>query len=117
MGTPAPNSVWIKGVTNAPAKIVHPNVAHTYGAGVNAIASTSADQLLAAEKLGRTGWMIKAVKANSGSVWIGIGRGPQVGRDIEVVPGELFVMPAHLVTQDELRIRGTVGDKYFFLEA
>lgn len=117
MGTPAPTKVHIAGVTNAPAKVVHPNVIHGYGQGINSIAAGTTVYTLAPEKLGRTGWLCKGMKSNAGSLWVAIGRDPVVGRDIEIAPGELFVMPAHPITQDELRIRGTTGDKFFFLEA
>lgn len=119
MGTPAPTSVQVRGLTKDPAAIAFPNVTPGWGNGLvinNTIPAGTGDHLLAAEKIGRVGWMVKAPKSNGGSLWIGIGRAATAGRDIEVAPGEPFVMPAHLTTGDELRIRGTVGDKFFFME-
>ena len=117
MGTPAPTSVFLKGLTTSAAKVNFPNVLHGYGTAINSIVSGTTVYVLAAEKLGRTGWLVKGMSTNGGSLWVGIGRDPVVGRDIEIKPGETWVQPAHLVTQDELRIRGTTNDKFFFLEA
>lgn len=109
------NPITIAGLGSAPAAVLFPNASIGYGTGNADIDSGTAVQVLAAAKAGRVGWFIQS--HDEEDLWIGIGRDPVVDRDLRIEAKAYFEMPAHMVSGDELRIRGRLGAKFFFVEA